>query len=295
MKRLFFIFLLILVFAPAAHADEPVVGEIRVWTGNASLPPDGWTVCGGAALSRTTYSALYNVVGTKFGAGDGSTTFNVPDLKGRNIIGYNSGDTSFDTVGETGGEKNHTLTIAEMPAHSHDVQVRTGSGSTTRVDFVTTSASSANQISNAAMSTGGGGSHNVLDPYMALVFIIYHGVGLPTATPTATSTSTATATSTATPTETATPTPTGTIQGTYTPMPTYTPWPTYTPMPTYTPVISGSTYLPYLSAYTTTLSSGDILTVPAQVSFGQIIIGGVVISLLAVVVLKMVFGVMYRG
>lgn len=246
---------LLLLVTPVA-ADDPIVGEIRVWTGNAGLPPDGWTVCGGAALSRTTYSQLFGVVGTKFGAGDGSTTFNVPDLKGRNIIGYNSGDASFDTVGETGGEKNHTLTIAEMPAHSHDVQVRTGSGSTTRVDFVTNSASSANQISNAAMSTGGGAAHNVLDPYMSLVFIIYHGVGLPTATPTPTPTSTPTGTITPTPTATATPGAggsgpiTGTITGSI--------------------IITQS--LP-ANAFTTTMTTGNELVWYRSASYGEIIAG----------------------
>lgn len=289
MKRIVVIFLLILVLAPAAHAQEPIVGEVRIWAG--STAPDGWEICDGEVLSRSGYADLFGVIGTTYGYTT-DFTFRLPNLKGRVVVGLSDVDTEFDTLGESGGEKRHTLTVSEMPSHQHSSTLFLLDGS----QFYT-GASNRPVVSTTGSrwpiatipAQGGGSSHNVLDPYLTMNYIIFTGIGVPTATPTATSTSTATPTQTATPTETPTP------NGTYTPMPTYTPWPTYTPMPTYTPVVSGSTYLPYLSAYTTTLTSGDVLTVPAQVSFGQIIIGGVLISLLAVVVLRFIFGVVYRG
>jgi hypothetical protein len=73
----------------------------------------------GAAVSRTTYSDLFALIGTTYGAGNGSTTFNVPNLKGRVPVGLDGSQTEFDALGEAGGEKAHVLTIGEMPAHTH--------------------------------------------------------------------------------------------------------------------------------------------------------------------------------
>ena len=84
-----------------------------------STAPTGYLLCDGSAVSRTTYADLYTAIGTTYGVGDGSTTFNVPNVKGKVPVGRDNGDTSFDTLGETGGEKTHTLTIAEMPSHTH--------------------------------------------------------------------------------------------------------------------------------------------------------------------------------
>jgi microcystin-dependent protein len=76
-------------------------------------------VCDGSAVSRSTYSGLFGVLGTAYGAGDGSTTFNLPNLKGRVIVGRDSADADWDTLGETRGAKTHTLSQAEMPVHTH--------------------------------------------------------------------------------------------------------------------------------------------------------------------------------
>lgn len=70
-----------------------------------SVAPDGYILCDGSAISRTTYSKLFTAIGTTYGAGDGSTTFNVPNLKGRTLIGYDSNDTDFNALGKTGGSK----------------------------------------------------------------------------------------------------------------------------------------------------------------------------------------------
>ena len=62
-------------------------------------------ICDGRAVSRSDYSELFAVIGTTYGSGDGSTTFNLPNLKGRVPVGKDSSQTEFDTIGETGGSK----------------------------------------------------------------------------------------------------------------------------------------------------------------------------------------------
>ena len=70
-------------------------------------------------VSRTTFADLFSVILTTYGTGDGSTTFNLPNIKGKVIVGYNASETEFDTIGETSGEKAHTLTVNEIPSHNH--------------------------------------------------------------------------------------------------------------------------------------------------------------------------------
>jgi microcystin-dependent protein len=87
-----------------------------------SAPSSGFIFCDGAQVSRSVYAALYAAIGTVFGPGDGSSTFNVPDLRGRSPIGAGSGPgLSNRGLGSVGGEENHTLSTAEMPYHSHTV------------------------------------------------------------------------------------------------------------------------------------------------------------------------------
>ena len=107
--------------------------------------PTGYLLCDGSAVSRTTYSSLFDAIGTAYGAGDNSTTFNIPNLKGRIPVGFDSSQTEFDTLGETGGSKTHTLTTAEMPSHTH-----TG----------TTGNQSANHTHSGTTSTSGNHNHN---------------------------------------------------------------------------------------------------------------------------------------
>jgi microcystin-dependent protein len=73
----------------------------------------------GQAVSRTTYSGLFALLGTSYGAGDGTTTFNIPDYRGRTLVGHDASQPEFDVLGETGGAKTHTLTTAQMPSHTH--------------------------------------------------------------------------------------------------------------------------------------------------------------------------------
>ena len=148
------------------------VGSISLFAGTTA--PNGWLICNGSAVSRITYANLFSVIGTTYGTGDGSTTFNIPDLQGRVPVGYKSSDTSFDTLGETGGEKTHTLTIDEMPSHNHSVNTIypfVNGGNRTAV-----ANSNSNNVTGTAgdvvLNTGGGQAHNNLQPYIVMNYII---------------------------------------------------------------------------------------------------------------------------
>lgn len=82
-----------------------------------SVAPEGWLLCDGSAVFRSTYSDLFTAIGTIYGAGDGSTTFNLPNLSGKVVIGVSANH----VLGSTGGEATHTLTSSELPAHVHEV------------------------------------------------------------------------------------------------------------------------------------------------------------------------------
>jgi len=161
---------------------SPAVGEIIMFAGN--FAPTNWALCDGSAISRTTYSTLYGVIGTTFGVGDGSTTFNLPNLCSRMPIGTGQG-TGFTNrnLGDTGGEESHALTTGEIPAHTHSIGANTGSGtSNTPVGHYPAAneegykhySSSANTTMNAAAlaTAGTGQAHNNIQPYVAVNFII---------------------------------------------------------------------------------------------------------------------------
>ena len=102
-----------------AYVDNYMpAGVITQYGGTAA--PTGWVLCQGQALSRTNplYTRLWSAISTNYGVGDGSTTFNVPNLQGRIPVGKDA-TVDFDTLGETGGAKTHTLVQSEMPAHTH--------------------------------------------------------------------------------------------------------------------------------------------------------------------------------
>lgn len=91
-------------------------GAINAYAG--SIAPTGWLLCDGAAVSRATYADLFALIGTTYGVGDGTTTFNLPDMKGRVIVGKAATGT-FAALNNKGGAETHTLTTAEMPSHAH--------------------------------------------------------------------------------------------------------------------------------------------------------------------------------
>ena len=145
-------------------------GVINPWAGVAASPPTGWLLCDGTAVSRSTYSTLFGIVGTAYGVGDNSTTFNLPNLKGKVPVGLDSTQTEFDTRGETGGAKTHTLTLAETPSHSHELQLWADgltSGTYYRMQAGTYGGSN-------YLTHGSGQAHNNLQPYLVVNYIIKH-------------------------------------------------------------------------------------------------------------------------
>ncbi len=127
----------------------------------AATAPTGYLLCDGTAVSRTTYAALFTAISTTYGAGNGSTTFNLPNLKGRVPVGLDSSQTEFDVRGETGGAKTHTLTTSEMPVHTHiqDAHTHTQNAHTHIQDAHTHTQASHNhtyQFQNTTANNGSG-------------------------------------------------------------------------------------------------------------------------------------------
>jgi microcystin-dependent protein len=154
--------------------SEPFIGEIRMFGGN--FAPFGWAFCDGAVLPISQYNALFALIGTTYG-GDGQNTFNLPDLRGRLPVHQGSGF----VIGQSAGTETVTLTVNQIPQHTHAVSARTSatagspSGATyggNTTDAIYTATPSAQM--NAAMVGIGGGSqpHANMMPYGVVSFII---------------------------------------------------------------------------------------------------------------------------
>ena len=157
----------------AVSGDTLPVGAIMPF--GSDTIPDNWLLCNGQAVSRTTYQELFNIIGITYGTGDGFTTFNLPDLQGKIPVGKDENDTDFDTLGETGGEKEHTLTINEMPSHNHDLSYKWTSGNGDHigtVDGMTTTWAEQKYWEIHTTQKGGGQPHNILQPYIVQNYII---------------------------------------------------------------------------------------------------------------------------
>jgi microcystin-dependent protein len=189
-------------------ANVVPVGAVIPYAG--STAPTNWLLCAGQAISRSTYAALFTVVGTTYGTGDGSTTFNLPDLRGRVAAGKddmngtaasrltNTVLSASNTLGATGGAQTVTLTSSEMPSHTHtqnahghvvsansfagDRQIVMGplggDGDKYGIADSTTDISSNTAVvyarNNTAtnQNTGGGGAHTNTQPTLVLNYII---------------------------------------------------------------------------------------------------------------------------
>ena len=149
---------------PSCHDyDSLAVGSSI--SGYWSTPPEGYLLEDGSAVSRTLYPDLFALIGTTYGIGDGFSTFNLPDSRGRATVNISSTDTEFNTMGEEYGEKNHTLTTSEMPSHAHNQYVTANSGGTAvRNDWSSDGGSLPYAQGIGTASTGNGTPYSVLQP-----------------------------------------------------------------------------------------------------------------------------------
>jgi microcystin-dependent protein len=155
---------------------QPYVGEIRMFAGN--FAPAGWMFCEGQLLPISEYETLFNLIGTTYG-GDGQSTFALPDLRGRIPIHFGNGF----TLAETGGAEEITLTVPQIPAHTHPflASTATSTGSNPQnnvndqnvtIQIYTQGSSSDNLNPGAVTSTGGSQPHTNFQPYLCVDFII---------------------------------------------------------------------------------------------------------------------------
>jgi len=160
--------------------SEPFVGEIRMFAGN--FAPRGWAFCDGQLLAINQNDALFSLFGTIYG-GDGRTTFGLPDLRGRVPVHAGSGPgLSTVNIGHKGGVENETLTVAQLPSHSHTAQGQSASAGSTRPagsgvarpdrNLYRDSGTAVAMNAAAVTSVGGSRSHTNLQPFLCVHFIV---------------------------------------------------------------------------------------------------------------------------
>jgi microcystin-dependent protein len=153
----------------------PFLSEIRIVSFN--FPPKGWAFCNGQLLPINQNQALFSLLGTTYG-GNGQTTFALPNLQGRVPIHMGSGH----PIGEVGGEAAHTLTVSELPTHTHVVSAATGDGNLIIPGGALLARTPANPYQDPAnlgamnpasvATTGGSQAHLNMQPYLVLNFCI---------------------------------------------------------------------------------------------------------------------------
>jgi len=164
---------------------NPVLGQIMPFAG--SVVPRGWALCNGALLAITQNQALFSLLGTYYG-GNGTTTFGLPDLRGRAILG-SSGSSGNYPAGMMSGTTTVTLTVGQLPSHNHFIQASTtagaGRGGISPVGRLFGANTEAAKIfllagsmeTNLATSTnivpdGGNQGHNNMQPYLTISYLI---------------------------------------------------------------------------------------------------------------------------
>ena len=152
--------------------SEPFLSEVRIISFN--FAPRGWALCNGQLLPINQNQALFSLLGTTFG-GDGRVTFALPSLQGRTPIHTGSGF----TLGERGGEERHTLTQAELPAHTHSFKAGNGDPNSSSGYLPSsslapyTASGGGGALSPASISSVGGSQpHTNMQPSLTLNFII---------------------------------------------------------------------------------------------------------------------------
>ena len=178
---LIFAGLALLLFAAPARAQSPFIGQIDIVPYN--FAPVGWFMCQGQLLPITQYTALFSLVGTTYG-GDGISTFALPDLRGRMAIGQGSGPGLAPYVmGQLGGEEQVTLTLGQLPIHSHAAMASSAAASalgpggsewaTTTTYLYSSTATTLAPMNNTAIgAVGGGQPHENRPPFLVMNFII---------------------------------------------------------------------------------------------------------------------------
>ena len=173
--------------SPGSGGSSIPSGAVMDFAG--STAPSGWLLCAGQAVSRSTFNALFVAIGTTYGAGDGSTTFNLPDLRGRTTAGVDnmngsaanrvtSGGSGITgtTLGAAGGAETVTLTTAQIPSHNHGGVVTSstaGSGNTGAQQAASSGPCAPTvYLAGSSANAGGGGSHQNMPPAMMLNKII---------------------------------------------------------------------------------------------------------------------------
>lgn len=156
---------------------QPYVGEIRMFGGN--FAPAGWNFCDGSLLPISEFETLFNLIGTTYG-GDGQSTFAVPDLRGRLPIHFGNGF----TLAETGGAEEITLTVQQIPIHTHALVASTAAGAQNAPAnqliaaspsiklFIQDTPDSSLSAANAVTPVGGSQPHTNFQPYLCVDFII---------------------------------------------------------------------------------------------------------------------------
>ena len=155
----------------AASAEQYIgpIGMIVAW-GGSSMPSDSWRVCNGQAISRTDFSILYQRYGTAWGAGDGSTTFNLPNLQDRIPMG--AGATA--SLANQAGAATATLTSSNLPEHTHSLSINkiNVDNEQTGTDGVVLATEGSNSTTKTTEATGSGNAFSIIPPVTGVYFII---------------------------------------------------------------------------------------------------------------------------
>lgn len=155
---------------------QPYVGEIRMFAGN--FAPEGWMFCDGSLLPISENETLFTLIGTSYG-GDGQTTFALPDLRGRIPVHEGNGR----LLAESGGAEEITLTVQQIPAHSHPLLAANAVandpnpnnnvlGESSAVSLYQSGAPAAAMAAQSIVATGGSQPHTNFQPYLCINFII---------------------------------------------------------------------------------------------------------------------------